>query len=86
LTDLIFINENYKIFDKKFNHHEDDVYVNFDLLKKISKILNDIKLYQSISFKFNPVNLFNNYFKNFVVLNEKSIYDLSLKCEPKKKL
>ncbi|ORX86461.1 ras GEF [Anaeromyces robustus] len=82
-TDLTFVelgNEDY--IDKALN-------INFEKRRKVAKIINDIKHYQTKNFTFVPVKPIQDFiinldkYENQPHYTEDELYDLSLKYEPR---
>jgi ACT domain-containing protein len=75
LTDLIFIEDGNK-------DNVNDM-VNFDKRRKIAKIIQNLRIYQSGVYKFKVVDEFVDLMKKFEIVQEKEIYKISLEIEPR---
>jgi hypothetical protein len=75
LTDLIFIEEGNKNFV--------DGKINFEKRRKISKVIQNLSIYQEDNYYFRTYPDLFNRLEKFENLPEKKIYSLSLENEPK---
>jgi hypothetical protein len=56
--------------------------VNFDALRMISGVLRDIVKYQQFSYKFERVEVIQDYLSNAMRLDDQALLKYSLLCEP----
>ena len=77
LTELTFLDESPDFLDKEKK------IINANKIKIMSNILRQISYFQQFSYDISPVVSVQGYFRGIQALNEKQIFELSLKAEPK---
>eukprot|EP01132_Coremiostelium_polycephalum_P007586 gene7586-9327_t len=75
LSDLVFVDEG--------NQQLNGLLINFKKLEILSKIIKTIQEYCIIPYRFHPVPAIQNYFNDYKLVEDKNLYDMSLKCEPR---
>jgi hypothetical protein len=57
--------------------------INFDKKRKIATIIQNLRNYQTYSYRFIPIKQFHTFFQDFKIIDENELYKLSLNVESK---
>ncbi|KAF2076346.1 hypothetical protein CYY_002352 [Polysphondylium violaceum] len=75
LSDLVFIDEgNQQMYGNQINFKKLDLY---------AKTLTTLQKYTIVPYQFHPVPIIQNLFNDHRIVEEKALYEMSLKCEPR---